>query len=427
MTKMAEILSALQEAVTEGAGLPDGERRDLFNRSFQQAGAELAKLAPPDAPAKVDHVSLMMMQLQASEQAVAAIEQGRTLLIGGSGASGETITLAKAWLDLGEVIVAAMAAEQAMPVAAGEQAGEGMSLCKVAVGDGELLVKTTLPEGLQGLIVPPDVIADEIAAIGAALLEFSGADLKKFAPGGEEDDDDRRFEEGEYDDPEEGLESALADIAKIGQMAVMNIAAIKEQLGDQEVGDGEAGALSALDAIAAHGAFMTQQADMLLRAAGGDLEADERNAEGGGGDDFQGDGRGDPDDGGSGGEGGERDERDERDELERGARTRGLQKNQAVDPRVAMLEEALAKATATITANEERLAKLEAQPAPPRAMLGAGTLSLTKQADNGDGQTPKTIDELAEELAKMSPEERTRTIFKLSLNNPMALLQQPGT
>lgn len=424
MTKIAHILSALQEAVTEGAGLPDDDRRALIERSFEQAGGELAKFAPP-AHDEMDHVSLMLMQMQAAEAAVEAIEQRRTLAIGGAGASGEAIALAKAWLDLGEVVVAALAAEQAVPVGDNDRGGEGLTLCKVAVGDGEVLVKTALPDSLQGFIVPPEAIADELASIGEGLLRFAGVDLAKFARGEDDDEmeDDRRFaaddeDDGEMDDePEGGLEGALADIAKLGQMAVLNIAAIKDQLGDEEIGDGEAGALSALDAIAAHGAFMTQQADMLLRAAGGGLGEDEVNDAGEDADNGPGDSQGGEGDAG---------ERDDRDDLERSAPAGGLRKRETTDPRVAKLEEALAKANAALAANEQRLAKLEAQPEPPKAVLNGAGLSLTKQADNGGGEVSKSIDELAEELHKMSPEERTRAIFKLSLNNPQALLKQPG-
>jgi hypothetical protein len=408
MTKFADILDVLQEAVNGGVGLPDAERLDLYKRSFAQAGEALAKavvVALPD-PGGTDHVSLMLAHLQGAENAVRAIEAGATLDIGGARASGEALQLAKAWLDLGEIAIVALASENAAPLGEGETAAEGLSLAKVAVEGGEVLVKTSLPEGLQGLIAPPAAIAQELVGLGAALIEMGGGDLAKFYPRDDEDDEDDGGGEGEMGG-DEAVASALEDLAKLGQMAVLQVAAIKEQLGDDvDFGAGEAGELSALDAIAAHGAFMTQQADMLMRAAGGELEEPEEP---------------------------EPEDRDPEDrdpqELERSAKADGLTKQQGQaqqmeDPRVAALQADLAKANTAVAEMSERLSKLEAQPADPKGVLRAGGIALTKQADNGGGEVPASIDDMAAELHKLDPAERTKVLMKMALSTPIGVVGQ---
>lgn len=409
MTKVTDILDALRTAVNEGASLPQEEREALFKRSFEQAGAELAKAVAPGlpSPAELDHVSLFGTVLETAGNAVAAIEAGEAQPVGGARPSDEVLTLAKAWLDLGGIALVAMASEQAAPTDSA-QPEEGMSLVKVALGEGEggeVLVKTALPEALHDLIAPPDAVAAELAALGEGLYAFAGGDA--LAKMSHEDGEDEGYEDEDEmeDEPEGGVAEGLETLAKLGQMAVMQVAAIKDEIGDADEIDAEAGGLSALDAIAAHGAFMTQQAEMLMRAAAGEGEDDEAVT---GNEDLR------------------RDEEDE-DELRRSAKTGDLAKGQAAhtdgkaaetaapqpNPEVEALKKQLAETA-------DRLAKLEAQPADGKAVLKAPA-GLSKQADNGAEPAP-TLDSLAEDLMKMSPEERSKALFKMALSAPVGSL-----
>jgi hypothetical protein len=63
----------------------------------------------------------------------------------------------------------------------------------------------------------------------------------------------------------------------------------------------------------------------------------------------------------------------------------------------------------------ERLAKVEATPAQPKAIVR----TITKGEENGGAPEPMTKAQIEAELAKMPPEERTRLMMKAALANPI--------
>lgn len=88
---------------------------------------------------------------------------------------------------------------------------------------------------------------------------------------------------------------------------------------------------------------------------------------------------------------------------------------------LAKLADRIEPLVATVESLSDRLAKVEAQPAPPKAAAGAVSKAVSKEEDaaGGNAAGAPDADAIAKAFAALSPEERTIALIKASHLNPV--------
>ena len=442
-----EMLDALRISVIEIVNANPADRDAKLEKSFHAFGNTMEQQLQKDillAVDEADPVSLFGDRIGRLQEVIQAVEQGACP--GAEVLSEQSLLLAKSVVEFGGLVLNAAAADFAEPVEDGEQVEEGMGLYKVdSASYGEVLVKSMLPPAAAEMTADPQDTADRLTEFFMEGLAWLGVPVKlaKKGPpaflkgkGKAQADDGEGEEEGpegedgqEEEDPEEdgaegegpemeegeggyegdgeeqqGSGNPFAVISRAASLALLELNNIKAQMGGGDM-QGQDGQLGPLQALGQHLALAIVGADALNQAMGdGGMDGQEGMAQEG--------------------------------EMEGAAPMAEAEPEEALKntPNDGLAKADLAAANQRAEAAEQDAkalrAKLDAlekaanaKPGQPKAMTGIGA-PLSKQADNADGDAGESEDDQVERLAKMSPDQRTAELIKISMRNPMPVTQQ---